>query len=209
MPKAQAVARFATQANPYLRAEYTVMSAGNTVTPRPDLLDSATHLTDLFRNADLVIDATADPSVQQYTSEVARETKTTWVCADATPGIGGGTVVKVDAESDACYACFLWRQWLSKDDPEHIPSAPTCADPGVQPVGCGERTFTGSGFDLEVVSVQAARVAVAALLAHLEGGYPSDGMDVHLLTLRDPEGHPVPPVWQGLVLTRYAACTNH
>lgn len=209
MSKSQAIAALATQANPYLRAQHSTFPIGEVPKPTASQPNVSEFLANEFASTDLVIDATADPSVQQYTYEVARTAQTTWMMADATPGIGGGTTVSIKAEDDACYACLQWRQCLPADDPEHLPSAPEVDDPGVQPVGCAERTFTGSGFDLEVVSTQAARVAVATLLADVDGGYPSDGFEVHLLTLRTPDGQPVPPSWQGFHLERYEHCGNH
>jgi hypothetical protein len=113
-------------------------------------------------------------------------------------------VVRIDRDSDFCYGCLLWHQHDST-----IPEAIAVDSALVQPVGCTSPTFTGTGFDLAMVSLQATRVVVGALLREMHGAYPEDGFDVHILTLRDENGGACPPSWQGLKLERNLACREH
>lgn len=201
--KSHAMAHRVRHINPYAAVTAHTVAIG-----AAQLVDGTTpetdFLTEMFTGADLVIDATAEIGVQQYTALLARETRTTWVAADATPGIGGGSVVKIDADAHVCFGCFLWHQHRGS-----LP-VPVAVDSAlVQPTGCASPTFTGTGFDLAVISLQAARVAVGALQRGTTPGYPQDGHDAHILTLRDRDGNLCPPRWDGFTLTRHAECPDH
>ncbi|MFC4905563.1 ThiF family adenylyltransferase [Kocuria oceani] len=206
-PKVNALAARIRQINPYAQVASCVARLGS-VTPDGQRCESD-MLAKMFAKSDLVVDASADASVQEYTSLMARAAHKTWVCVDASPGIGGGTVVKIDAGAEACYGCFLWYQASDVNESGHIPSAVKIEDKGVQPAGCGQRTFTGTGFDLAPVSAQAARVAVGALLEGFDGGYPLDGFDAHILSLRDEHGIPCPPRWDGYIFGKNPRCGIH
>jgi ubiquitin-protein ligase len=202
MDKSSAMAQRISQINPYANAIPRKFHIG-----LPALLDGRSEtdvLAEIINTVDMVIDATAEVGVQQYTSLLARDLATSWVALDATPGIGGGSVIKIDAESEICFGCFQWHQHTGS-----IPEAPAVEGELVQPVGCASPTFTGTGFDLSVIALQAARVVVGALTHPETGGYPEDGHDAHILTLRRPDGTPVPPQWQGFPVSRHPKCGNH
>lgn len=99
---------------------------------------------------------------------------------EATNGAWGGTVVYIPGASRACFSCFQWHRI-----DQTIPIPPADAADMTQPIGCAEPTFTGTSFDLDEVSLQAARVAVAALR-----GEASVGADN--VTLRTSEGSCLP-----------------
>jgi len=201
--KVQALAKRVWEVNPYAKVAPVSASIGATVT-RSGKLTETEALAETMKSVDLVVDATAEIGVQQYTSLISRSVGTTWISADGTPGIAGGCVARVDAGSDACFACLCWHQHLGT-----IPTPPTFEAPGVQPAGCASPTFTGTGFDIAVIALQATRVAVGALLRGVTGGYPEDGYDVYVLELRDEHGNPCPPVWRGYNLERHPRCSYH
>jgi hypothetical protein len=200
--KAAAMAHRIMQVNPFSNAVVLPIHLGSVT-----LIDGKTEteiLSELCAEADLLLDASAEIGVQEYTALIARECETTWVGVDGTPGIGGGSVVKIDRMANACFGCFLWHQNAST-----IP-VPVSVDTAlIQPVGCSAPTFQGTGFDLSAISLQAVRVVVGALLSGQPGAYPEDGYDAHILTLRDSSGKPCPPSWEGFVLDRHPECHDH
>jgi len=158
----------------------------------------------LFSQTDLVIDATADISLQQLTAALALDSQVSWLLAEGTTGLGGGAVVTSPSRTGGCYWCYQFHQAEGA-----LPTATIIETEEVQPAGCGQRTFTGTGFDLAVISAQAARVAVGVLLEDLESGYPRDAYDAHILTLREPDGTLCPPSWDGYTYERHPNCWLH
>lgn len=200
--KSAALAHRISQINPYADANPMKFHIG-----QPALVEGQSEsevLARLFTSVDLVIDATVEIGVQQYTSLIARDVGTTWLALEGSPGVGGGSVVKISADSDACFACFQWHQYEGS-----IPEATAVDSALVQPTGCAAPTFTGTGFDLSLIALQAARVAVGALLSSNPAGYPLDGHDAHILSLREKDGRPVPPTWRGFAVTRHPKCSAH
>lgn len=117
-------------------------------------------LEELIDGADLLIDASAEIGIQQLLADACEERGLPQLYVSATEGALGGIVARLEAGGEACWYCLQ----TALDDTT-IP--PPAADPSstVQPRGCSSRTFTGAGFDLLPIVAQAARVAVARLLA--------------------------------------------
>lgn len=202
LDKATAMAHRVRQINPYALATPRKLYVG---LPALDGSQTETEILEaLFNSVNLVVDATVEIGVQQYTSMLARDTGTPWVALEGTPGIGGGTVVKIDADTGGCFGCFQWHQHAGS-----IPTAPSPSSALVQPAGCAAPTFTGTGFDLSVIAIQAARVIVGSLLRSVQGGYPEDGYDAHILSLRTDDGKLIPPAWQGFRVPRHPECRSH
>lgn len=201
--KAQSVADRALQVNPYVQVHAHDMMIGSPE-PSEDKVSQTSYLAELIRSVDLVVDATAEVGVMDYTSALARSLKTDWICAYGTPGISGGLVAKVGAVSGACFNCLRWHQHKGT-----LPLPVSTDAEQVQPAGCSAPTFVGTGFDLAVISLQAVRVAVGALLRGTPGAYPEDGHDVYVLDLRDEHGNPHPPAWRGYDLQRHDECPYH
>lgn len=202
LDKSAAMAHRVRQINPYAQATPRKFHVG-----LPALIggQSETEILEaLFSSVDLVVDATVEIGVQQYTSLLARDTSTPWVTLEGTPGIGGGSVVKISPDADGCFGCFQRHQRAGS-----IPEPTAVHSALVQPVGCAAPTFTGAGFDLSVIALQAARVIVGALMRSTPSGYPEDGYDAHILNLRSEDGRPIPPVWQGFRVTRHPECGSH
>ena len=113
-------------------------------------------------------------------------------------------MIRIDGDSEACYSCLCWHQYRGS-----MPRPNSVDAEFVQPAGCSAPTFTGTGFDVSTIALQGARVAVGALMRGIPGGYPEDGFDVHVLTLRDEQGKPCPPAWEGFHLERHPECGYH
>ena len=171
--------------------------------PQPDHRTEIDAWTDVIDKADLVVDCTAEKGLQQALAWLARRRGKPYLAVSATNGGWGGRVARLSSASGtACWYCLEYG--LNDESIPPLPAAPEEA--GVQPVGCAEPTFAGSGYDLAEVALHAVRVAVGTLQQGRPGGYPDSGDDVHVLALRTADGTPVPPTWTGLALTVHPLC---
>jgi molybdopterin/thiamine biosynthesis adenylyltransferase len=153
--------------------------------------------------ADIIIDCTAEFAVHHYLSTLARERNIPYVWATATPGGWGGRVGRASPDkTEGCWACF------SRHCTDGTFPPPQSEDrPDVQPVGCFSPTFTGTGFDMDLVSIMAARLAVATLCRGSEG-YPDFNWDVGVVDLWK-DGMPIAPQWRTFSLHRHDQCDAH
>ncbi|MEI4279013.1 MULTISPECIES: ThiF family adenylyltransferase [Geodermatophilaceae] len=171
--------------------------------PQPDHRNEIDAWIELIDKVDLVLDCTAEKGLQQALAWLARRRRKPYLAASATNGGWGGRVTRLSPVSGtACWYCLEYGL-----HGESIPSLAAAPDgSGVQPVGCADPTFAGSGFDLAEVALHAVRVAVATLQQGRPGGYPDSGHDVHVLALRTSDGTPIPPTWTGLELPVHPLC---
>jgi hypothetical protein len=88
-----------------------------------------------------------------------------------------------------------------------IPTPATDPSGSVQPVGCADPTFTGSGFDSGIVSLSGVRLAISTLTAQEEKGYPSFDWDIAIVDLRDERGNAMLPVWKSYSLKKHPSCS--
>jgi hypothetical protein len=116
-----------------------------------------------LERADLVIDASAEPRVQQLVGEFARERGIAQLFLSATEGARGGQVGLVVPGEGGCWLCWKLHTERGEDGRAAIPLPPFDAGGRVQPRGCAFPTFTGASFDLLPVVAQAARAAASAL----------------------------------------------
>ena len=203
--KAAVGGQIAVNAGPETDAVVMQASIGAPRTDRrPDERNEVDAWDDVIGGVDLVMDCTAEKGLQQALAWIARRRGKPYLAASATNGGWGGRVVRLTSTpGTACWYCLEYA--LSDESIPVLSAAPDAA--GVQPVGCADPTFTGSGFDLAEVALHTVRVAVATLQANEPGGYPDSGHDVHVLTLRTSDGVPVPPTWAGLPLSVHPSCS--
>ncbi len=150
---------------------------------------------------DLVVDATADLSVQHHLSDVARRHGVAYLRTEALPGVWSGFIAMQRPDAEVCWMC--WQHHLATT----IPRLPARPDDGVQPPGCGDPTYTGAGFDLAAIAAQTARAAASYLTG--EDGYGSMPADVMTVQFRDASGVPTLPIWQSYALECHPDCPNH
>jgi molybdopterin/thiamine biosynthesis adenylyltransferase len=149
----------------------------------------------LLSEADVVIDATAEAAVHETIGELCRDLEKSLVVAEATHGAWGGTVGVFPASADTCWNCVE----LSLRD--GLISPPQADEAGlVQPPGCAEPTFTGAGFDLSEVALQAARASIAEVTS------PSAVSVLHTVELRDSTGLRIAPSWRTEWPERHIEC---
>lgn len=118
---------------------------------------SREHLDEFFKDIDLIYDATAEPGVHHFLSDLAQQKGVPYVLASATRGAWGGMVARF-IPGDPCWPCF--QQALTE---KLVPNPPEDDSPGVQPVGCAAPTFTGAHYDLQEVALSGVRLAVSTL----------------------------------------------
>jgi len=203
--KAAAGSQIAMNVGPGIKADVMNRSIGAPRTDRrPGERNEIGIWTEVIDQVDLVLDCTAEKGLQQALAWLARRGGKPYVAASATNGGWGGRVVRLrPTPGTACWSCLEYS--INDESIPMLSAAPETA--GIQPVGCAEPTFAGSGFDLAEVALHAVRVAVATVQAGKPGGYPDIGQDVHVLTLRTSDGVPIAPTWAGLPLPVHASCT--
>jgi len=200
--KANAAAQIVIDRNPHAEVQARSIRVGGVRDSSGE--NQVDQLSEICASVDLVIDATAEVAVQEALAHVAKSSGRPYVMLEATNGAWGGSVLIIDPEADWCFSCF---QRDRMDGRIPVPSA--SHDNPNQPVGCAEPTFTGAGFDLAEVSLQATRMIVGQLLKGAPTKYSPDGMDVAVLTLRDESRGRVLPEWRGFQGVRHPSCAAH
>jgi len=201
--KVESIAEFIAQNYPYTKAEkfYGMVGRGQRA-PAPHYCDSR----DLERvlETDLILDGTAESGIQLLLSDLAAERGIAFVCASTTPGARGGLVFRqLPGPERACWSCL--QHAMAEGS---IPTPLHDTRGMLQPAGCASPTFTGAGVDVQVVSLMAARTAIATLCAGTEDGYPDVNWNVAIVTLRSPDGGLIPPQWMVTTIGRHPNCRN-
>jgi molybdopterin/thiamine biosynthesis adenylyltransferase len=189
---------------PYLDCHVSDTSIGQ-VRMRGEGVNDAEAIDTALRDAHILLDASAELGVQHFLADEAMRQGIPYLCVSATNGAWGGLVTLiVPGHTEGCWLCL---QQHMKDGT--IPPPPDDPAEFVQPPGCANPTFTGAGFDLDMVAIHAVRVAAAALLHDDADAYHALTPDVSVLALREPDGTPILPTWTGHALTRHPECLAH
>ncbi|TIR50617.1 MAG: ThiF family adenylyltransferase [Mesorhizobium sp.] len=157
--------------------------------PTPSDGSAGDHLVlpPIIEKADLVIDATASSGISRLLADRCKKAGKPLISVFGTLSLKGGIVAYYHPTS-GCPTCreFAYGNGL-------IEKAPGSGDRSglQQPPGCAELTFTGASFDLQELSLEAARMAVDVL------SQPEDFKEslIHTLTLHDGTKR-VPPSWR-------------
>ncbi len=173
-------------------------------------------------NADILVDATGQIAVNRHLEKLARQRSIPYVWAYGSNGGWGGVIGRsVPGCTAGCYDCVQWRmleptaqgQEEASGAPISIRPPPAEDLPDVQPVGCFNPTFRGTGFDMDQVSQMAARLVVATLCKDTPQGsdcYPDFPWDVAVLSQWDSQsGLPTVPTWATYTLDRHPKCPWH
>jgi len=201
-PKAVSVAGNAARRSPYITVDCAVTALG--LARDVDGTSDADELDRILDGVHLVIDASAEIGVQHMLADEARRRGLPYLCVTATNGGWGGMVALIRPDAGGCWMCLMYHI-----EGKTIPTPPEDPSGPIQPAGCADPTFTGTGFDIDQVALHAVRVAVGALLRDTPDGYEAPTPDVALVALRDPDGAPALPMWTGHQLTRHESCPCH
>ncbi len=159
-------------------------------------------LDDALNGVDLIFDATAEWCISHYLSDVARQRKIDFAWATGTPGAWGGIAGRVACgKTVGCWKCF---QRKLTEGVIQLPSQEQ--QPEIQPVGCFHPTFTGSGFDMDLITLTAVRLAVSTLCRGIDGAYKDVDWDVGVVDNFDENGIPIPCRTTTYTLDRHVEC---
>lgn len=163
-------------------------------------VDSHEFIKSFIQGADLVVDAIAETNVSLYLSNLCQETTTPYVWATGTQGAWGGIVGRVVPNiTDG-----TWTDFSKHYDSGQISAPPAEEHSDIQPVGCFHQTFTGSGFDLDNISIMTTRLVISILANGKEDGYPNFDWDVGVLHLWDEKtGNPIATKWETHKLKKF------
>ena len=120
--------------------------------------------------------------VQNEYPELRRVRSLPLVVLFASPSVAGGAV-SLFMPGGGCPVCL---EWAWEDDPVVIAAPPGMFDEAelFQPPGCAERTFAGTSFDLQELSLQATRVVTG----FFAGAALQSSSAVYTLTFQDEDG---------------------
>lgn len=203
LPKASVVASFIAQNYPSTKVDAVIHRLG-AVRMSPEAHSDSDVLRQMTEGTSLIYDATAELGVQHVLTDYAKEKGIPYVGVVGMDGGWGGKVFRIVPNRTAgcwyCYRCAC--------DDGSIVDPPSAPDGQVQPLGCGDPTFTGAGFDMAQIALTGVRAAVSTLCASHEHGYPDAEWDVLTIAFRNRAGEPVVPLFRGYKLTRHFKCPH-
>ncbi len=170
--------------------------------------DDLDVLTEFLADVDLVIDATAEDNVTAALADCAQMVGVPMLAIWSIEGVGG-VVGRIVPGETGCFHCLELH--LSPDHGGSIPvPAPPTDQRRVQARGCADPTFTASAVDLLPLVHHGARLAFGELCRGTRDGYPRYERDVHVLSLRRPDGALFePPEWGSFELSVHPDCPCH
>jgi molybdopterin/thiamine biosynthesis adenylyltransferase len=197
--KTDVIKDFVREQYPYVRVRAWHRRLGMIAMDRPSDLEI---LDEVLDGVSLIYDATAEVGIQHLLADLARERGVPYICVSSTAGAWGGLLIRLrPKETEGCWVC---SQWALQD--KTIPVPPADPKAGVQPAGCADPTFTGSGFDLAQVSSAGVRLAVGTVLAGTADAYPDVAWDVAVISLRERGGQIIVPRVETFPLRRHPSC---
>jgi molybdopterin/thiamine biosynthesis adenylyltransferase len=194
--KAEAVAGFIRNHYPYTVVRHWNHHIG---VPHSEPPSDGQVFEEMLAGTSLVLDATAEFDIQRLLSRTALERRIPYVAVVAKPGSWGGMVFR-QLPGRACWHCLLQAQ-----DDGRVPHPPASSESGPQARGCSDVTFTGTGFDMATLSLDAVR-SVVGTLSGPDGGYPVGAWNVAIISFREDDGSVIPPKWDVFQLERDPAC---
>jgi hypothetical protein len=205
--KVEAISLFLAQNFPgikYRPINFHIGSA-QTIFVDNEKIDAHAFLKKIVKESDLVIDSAAETNVSTYLSSLCEEVAIPYVWATATQGGWGGITGRVIP--NVTEGGWMDFAYLNANGDISLPA--TEEGSNIQPVGCFHPTFTGTGFDLDQVSLMATRLSVATLCNGEIEGYPDFDWDVGVLSLWDEQGKkPIAPRWETSKLVKYYGNRN-
>lgn len=202
MLKGQAIKSFINANYPHVKIEVHHKRIGSVRNPESESENEFHFLENLAKESHLIYDASVEHSVHHILSLLASRHSTAYVLVSATPGIWGGSVVSLEpGKTKGCYMCYV----EAKGDGT-IPIPPSDPKGELQAPGCGDLSFTGTGFDLMNIISTGVRVSVGILCKDETNGYEVVEKDVRILSLRGKNHEPILPDWFTLDLQVHHGC---
>lgn len=203
--KVEILKEFIEQNYPYTHVKDFLHGVGYT-REKPDQPHDLLVLKQLIDGVDLVYDATAEVGINHLLSDLAAEYKLPYLCVSTTYGAWGGRLIRVRPKGRTS-GCWMCHQWAIRTGLIPIPRSDPKGE--LQPAGCAELTFTGSGFDITSIALEGVRLAIGTMQSGVADGYPDVDWDVAVINLRDETGRITVPQWEVVALERHPSCENH
>ena len=161
--------------------------------------DEREFIEQLINKSDMIIDTAAETNISAYLSQLCLDNKTDYVWATGTQGAWGGIIGRIATDTTN----GTWMDFSNKNFTGEIHAPPAEEGSDIQPVGCFHQTFTGTGFDMDHISIMATKLAVSTMLRNEKEGYPDLGWDVGVLELWDENtALPIFPKWHTYTLDK-------
>jgi hypothetical protein len=164
-----------------------------------------TIVDELIDGADLIYDASAETGINHLLSDVAREREVPYIGVSTTYGAWGGRLIRIRPRGVTA-GCWMCQSWAVERG--EIPSPPSDPRGEVQPAGCADPTFTGSGFEVTQIALAGVRLCVGTLSSS-PADYPDVDWDVAILRFRDEHGLVTVPRYDVFPLEIQPDCQNH
>ena len=162
------------------------------------------NMNDIINNASIIIDATAEYGIQHFLSDYAIELKIPYIWVVGRHGGWGGIVGRIVPErTKGCWLCYTH---LRNDN--NIIEPPSSPENMVQPTGCADPTFTGTGFDMTTIALTGVRVIVSTLCNDTDEGYPDIDEDVITISFRDVSGAAITPRFLSQTILVHPNCSR-
>jgi molybdopterin/thiamine biosynthesis adenylyltransferase len=198
--KLNALAGFIEQNYPYTEVERFLHRLGGTGFERQARSENELDLLDRFIDgATLVIDASAEPRIQQLIADRGSVLGVRQLFVSATEGARGGQVALIVPGAGGCWFCWKLHTQADNDGKPAIELPPYEPGATVQPRGCAFPTFTGASFDLLPLTAQAARAAAAAVQRE-------SGVESTVWVCSVPADGVEPPEWQTFPVAVHPEC---
>ena len=186
--KAPVLAQFIKEHYPTTLAEHFEYRVGSN--------NDLKRLAEITEGMHLVYDATAEDGVSYFLSDLARQRGMPYLHVSGTHGGWGGRIIRLTPQT-GCWWCYK-----NAVDKNVIGDPPEDTSQRVQPAGCGDPTFTGTGFDLGSIALAGVRTAISTLCPT----YPQQAWDVMIISLRDANGALIAPRYDTYPLPKDPAC---
>jgi len=152
----------------------------------------------------LVYDGTAEIGVSNFLSSLCKWRKIPYMAIEGRRGGWGGLVMRVTPGStEGCWMCM--RNAL-KDGT--IPRPMDDKNGGIQPMGCGDVSFTGSSFDMQNISLTGVRMAIHSLGDNYQDVSEQMQRDVAVLAMVDVNEKSIAPNWDFYPLAIHPDCPH-
>lgn len=180
---------------PYVYVDASTIMVGATPT-EAEQPSERERLNDWLREADVVLDATAEQNVRRVIAFAAHPERIPQVFVWSIDGYGGVVAAIVPGET----GCLLCLERALSPTSGYITAPSPPYDPDrlrIQPRGCADRTFTGALVDLTPLALEASRMAFAVVCSVHPGGYPRPVQNVMTAKFRESDGTLSVPTWVG------------
>jgi len=201
LSKVAALASYLAAEYPYTKACGYECRIGAPAAPAEDFFSDYELIRSKMKDAEIIIDATANYRVSHFLADLAKEMSKPYLWLTSTHGGAGGVVGRIQPGiTKGCWHCFQHRLG---DESIRLP-----ADSGgdaIQAAGCSQATFISAGIDSDEIALLASRLAVATLCTDEVDGYPDFNWDIAVADLNR-GGISLAPEWSTYSLDRHTDC---